>query len=117
MNVGHKRTALMESVMSTPKDTKPSTTDSEGNSQYAFIRRWRRLADEIDAIRAANPKIVLESGYTDTYWDGSIGPNHYYEIAVYPAEAKIDALLKKEHEESGMGRDLLDFDRDLGKNG
>jgi hypothetical protein len=88
---------------------KPSTNDSEDNSQFAFIKRWRRLADEIDIIRATNPKIVLESGYTTGYWDGSIGPEHYYEIAVYPAEAKIDALLRKEHEESGMGKDLLDL--------
>lgn len=77
------------------------------NSQLGFISRWRRLANEIDKIRNENPKIVLESGYTDTYWDGSIGPDHYYEIAVYPAEAKIEAMLRKEYEESGMGKDLL----------
>lgn len=86
---------------------KPSTKDLKDNSQYEFIKRWRVLANEIEQIRKDNPKIVIESGYTDAYWDGSFGPNHYYEIVVYPAEAKIDALLRKEYKEADIDKDLL----------
>lgn len=85
----------------------PSINALEANSQYAFIRRWRKLAQTIEWIRGLNPPKLIESGWTDTSFDGSIGPMHEYKIYYDPAEKQIRDLLKREEEEIGMGTDLL----------
>lgn len=107
---GRKRTALMESVMSTRKDIKPSTNDLEDNCQLEFVKRWRKLAQKINEIREKYPPIYKGKVEVFPEWssyDGDPMKPYTVERWDYPAESYIDELLKQEYK--ALNKDLLDI--------
>jgi hypothetical protein len=131
MNNGRKRTVLMESVMSTPKDIKPSIDALEDNSQLEFIKRWRKVAQEITKVYEDNPPIYKGSVLSFPEWthDGCNMEPYWVKLYDYPARIKIQAILDRERKsitkdlfglpEIYNGPDLADIEKDmaLNKNG
>lgn len=66
---------------------------------------WRKevikIFDEIDSIRKTNPPILEKEGWTDTYWDGSFGPMHHYQIWRRPAAELVLSVIARENQKSG----------------
>lgn len=48
------------------------------------FQEWKRYYDALALEESKHPPRLLESGWTDTYWDGSFGPMHRYEIWTTP---------------------------------
>lgn len=60
----------------------------------------RALDHEVEAIRGKYLPTLVDSGWTDTYFDGSFGPMWFYEIWDRPADEREHRLYDKFNEDS-----------------
>lgn len=83
----------------------PSTNDLEDNSRLEFVKKWRKVAKKIDAVRKKYPPIYKGGFWVTASFDGSSCPPWWYDDYEYPAEPRVRTIL--EQFRAKVGKDLF----------